>query len=181
MEIIETKFDKVKILVPKIFSDNRGYFLESYNMNSHSELGLNYNFIQDNESMSEYGVIRGLHFQTGQFAQTKLVRVIKGAIIDIMVDIQTNSPNYGESFSIELNSENKRQLLIPKGFAHGFSVISEKAIVLYKCDNYYNRKYEGQINPLCNKLNLDWQLPIDDIKMSDKDKNGPSFGEHIPH
>ena len=176
MIIKETKLKGCFIFEPKVFKDERGYFLESYNQKIFNELiGQNINFVQDNESFSSRGVLRGLHYQTGEFAQTKLVRVIKGKVLDIAVDIRKDSPTFGQHISVELSEENKIQLFIPKGFAHGFMVLSDTAIFSYKCDNFYNMESEGGIifsDPL---LNIDWRLPKDQLIVSEKDINLPNL------
>ena len=169
MPFIETNFSGLLVFEPRVFDDPRGYFFESYNENVFREQGLNFRWVQDNQSSSTYGVIRGLHFQVPPFAQTKLVRVLKGKILDVVVDLRRGSAMYGKSFTIELSAKNKRQLLIPKGFAHGFSVLSKKAEVLYKCDAFYNKESESGIiynDPL---LEIDWQIPAADAIISDKD------------
>ena len=178
MNKIETSIDGVYILEPIIHGDERGYFLESYNKSTHEKLGINYTWIQDNESFSSKGVLRGLHYQTGEHSQAKLVRVIEGEVIDIVVDIRDNSPHYGEHVAVKLSKENKRQLLIPRGFAHGFIVLSETALFSYKCDNIYHKDSEASMHPLCTNLNLDWGIQSDEMILSDKDKLGLSFGEH---
>ncbi|MCL4155184.1 UNVERIFIED_CONTAM: hypothetical protein GTU68_001411, partial [Idotea baltica] len=175
----ETAIEGVFVLEPVVHGDNRGYFLESYNKSTHEDLDLQYDFTQDNESFSSRGVLRGLHYQTGDNSQAKLLRVIKGEVKDIVVDIRQDSPFYGETVSVILSEENKRQLLIPRGFAHGFVVLSETALFSYKCDNFYNRESEGTINPLCPKLNLDWGIEGALIKLSEKDKMAPNFGSHL--
>jgi len=169
MILLETKFPDLLILEPRIYTDVRGFFYESYNQESLNELGIKYNFIQDNHSSSSYGVLRGLHYQNGSFAQTKLVRVVRGAVIDVVVDLRIGSPTYLQNFTIELNEENKRQLLIPKGFAHGFVVISEVADFLYKCDKYYNKASEGGLIFNDPTLAIEWGIPTQDIIVSEKD------------
>lgn len=170
MPFIKTEFPGLLIFEPKVFEDNRGYFYESYNQKLFSEEGIEINFVQDNQASSSYGVIRGLHFQKDPFAQTKLIRVLSGNIIDAVVDIRKGSPTYGTAFTIELSAENKKQLLVPKGFAHGYSVISPTAEVFYKCDEFYHKESEGGIawnDPL---LNIDWQIPPGKSVVSDKDQ-----------
>ena len=180
MNIVETGISGLFILEPRVFEDERGYFLETYNEEKLFPIVGKYNFVQDNESKSSKGVLRGLHYQTGEFAQAKLVRVIQGEVKDIVVDIREESPTYGKKYEIILNETNKKQFLIPRGFAHGFSVLSNTAIFSYKCDNFYNKASEGQINPLCNKLNLDWGIEdLSIVNISEKDKGGPNFGDHI--
>ncbi|MBR6814779.1 MAG: dTDP-4-dehydrorhamnose 3,5-epimerase [Alistipes sp.] len=174
MEIINTKLNGVFIIEPDVFGDDRGYFYESFNANKFKEkTGIEVNFVQDNESKSKYGVVRGLHFQKGDYAQTKLVHVAKGRILDIAVDIRKDSPTYGKHVAIELSDVNHRQLYISKGFAHGFSVLSEEAIFQYKCDNYYAPQSEGGILWNDPTIAIDWQIPITDIVLSEKDKNHP--------
>ena len=178
MDLIKTPIDDLLIIEPRIFSDERGYFFESYSKSKFDEAGLNYNFVQDNESMSSYGTIRGLHFQKGEFAQSKLVRVLDGKVLDVAVDLRPNSKTFGQYFSIELSGENKKQLLIPRGFAHGFSVLSETAIFAYKCDNIYNKNSEGSIIYNDETLNIDWQIPKEKEILSEKDKNAPTLQEY---
>lgn len=173
MPFIKTRFAGLLIFEPKVLGDERGYFFESYNQKVFSEEGLEINFIQDNQASSSFGVIRGLHYQLQPYAQTKLIRVLSGKIIDAVVDIRKNSPTYGTAYTIELSAENKRQLLVPKGFAHGYSVISETAEVFYKCDAFYNKESEGGIALNDPALSIDWQIPSASIKASEKDSNYP--------
>jgi dTDP-4-dehydrorhamnose 3,5-epimerase len=176
----ETHLQGCYIIEPKIFNDQRGYFFESFNQKTLIDLlGIELNFVQDNESLSTKGVLRGLHYQTGIHAQAKLVRVIKGTVLDIVVDIREESKTYGEQFSIELSEDNKKQLFIPKGFAHGFIVLSETAIFSYKCDNYYNKASEGGIIYNDKHLNIDWQLPEKQLIISEKDLELPTFENAI--
>lgn len=163
------------VFTPDVFQDSRGYFFEAYNQQLFLQQGITTVFVQDNQSKSSYGVIRGLHFQHAPFAQTKLVRVLEGLIRDVVVDLRRGSPAYGQSFSIELSSENHRQLYIPQGFAHGFSVLSESATVLYKCDAFYRKDREGGIN--CNdpELSIDWGIPEGRQLISEKDHLLPSL------
>ena len=170
MPFFDTGFHGLFIFEPTVFEDSRGYFFESFNARVFSEKGINTNFIQDNQSSSEYGVIRGLHFQLPPHAQSKLIRVISGSILDVGVDIREDSPTYGKVFTIELSATNKKQLYLPKGFAHGFSVLSEKAEVLYKCDALYNKQSEEGILFNDPSLNIDWQIPAARVKVSEKDK-----------
>lgn len=169
MPFIPTDIPGVLIFEPVVFADPRGYFFESYNENVFAKDGITTRFVQDNQSSSVYGVIRGLHFQNPPHAQAKLVRVLKGRILDVAVDIRKGSPTYGKVLSIELSAENKKQLYIPKGLAHGFSVLSETAEVLYKCDTFYNRESDGGIIYNDPALNIDWQIPADRAIISDKD------------
>jgi len=177
MEIIKTKIPDLYIIKPRIFEDNRGYFFESYNQKKFQDHNLNYTFVQDNESLSSYGTIRGLHYQLAPHAQTKLLRVISGKILDVVVDIRKNSPTFGQWESTELSEDNKLQFLVPKGFAHGFSVLSEKAIVFYKCDSLYNPESERGINFRDPSLNIDWKIKPEKANVSPKDKILPEFAE----
>lgn len=178
MEIIKTALEGVVIIRPKIFGDARGYFFESFNQKGFTEkvLGIEYNpddrtlFVQDNESKSSYGVVRGLHFQKPPYAQAKLIRVIKGKVLDVAVDIRKGSPTYGKHVAVELSGENHEQLYIPRGFAHGFSVLSEEVILQYKCDNLYAPQAEGAIIWNDPDLAIDWKLDAEDVLLSEKDK-----------
>lgn len=169
MEVQSLEISGLKIINPDIFKDSRGYFFESFNLKKYKKNGLNLSFVQDNESNSSYGVIRGLHFQTGEFAQGKLVRVVKGKVLDVAVDIRVGSPTFGKYFSIMLNSENKLQFWIPPGFAHGYSVLSEEAIFHYKCTNYYSKEHEVGIIYNDPQLAIDWK--IENPVLSEKDLN----------
>ncbi len=180
MKVIETGFEGLLVFEPSVYADDRGYFFESYNANTWKNNGVEYLFVQDNESKSQYGTIRGLHYQINPNAQTKLVRCTKGKVIDIVVDIRPDQPTYGQSFSIILSNKKKNQLLIPRGFAHGFATLSKTAVFNYKCDNFYNKASERSIHPLDKSLTLDWNIPEDKIILSDKDKESPIFGEHHP-
>ena len=178
MIVEETKLKGCFILEPTVFKDSRGYFFESFNQQKFNEsIGLNINFIQDNESFSVNGTLRGLHYQKGEFAQAKLVRVIKGNVLDIAVDIRKESPTFGEHISLELSEENKKQLFIPRGFAHGFIVLSDTAIFSYKCDNFYNNESEGGIIYNDKDLNIDWKLDESELIFSEKDLELPWFKE----
>jgi len=157
------------VFEPRVFEDSRGHFFESYNAGTFLQQGIRLQFVQDNQSKSTYGVIRGLHFQNHPHAQAKLVRAIIGTILDVAVDIRVGSPTYGKVFSVELSAENKKQLMIPAGFAHGFSVLSDIAEVLYKCDNYYNKESEGGIIYNDPELDIDWKIPADKAIVSEKD------------
>ena len=157
------------VFEPKIFEDSRGYFFESYNQQAFAAEGVDIKFVQDNQAKSSYGVIRGLHYQLNPYAQTKLVRTLQGSILDVVVDIRKGSPAYGKVFSIELSAENKKQLLVPKGFAHGYSVLSETSVVMYKCDGFYNKQSEGGILYSDPKLAIDWKIPADKAIVSEKD------------
>ena len=177
MEIIKTDFQDLIIIKPQVFEDTRGYFFESYNKEKLSDLLGNIQFVQDNQSKSTKGTIRGLHYQLAPYAQAKLIRVLEGKILDVVVDLRKKSPSYGKSFSIELSDENKKQLFIPQGFAHGFSVLSETATVFYKTDQFYNPESERGINFNDTDLNIDWQIDINQANVSTKDKVLPSFKE----
>lgn len=170
MPFITTDIPDLLVFEPKVFADSRGYFFESYSEKIFEQQGLNIRFVQDNQSSSSYGVIRGLHYQLNPHAQTKLVRVLVGKILDVAVDVRNGSPTYGKYFSIELSDENKKQLLVPKGFAHGFSVLSERAVVMYKCDGFYNKESEGGFRFDDPFLNIDWRVPHDKAIISDKDQ-----------
>jgi len=176
MKIIETDIEDVVIIEPKIYSDSRGYFFESFSENQFSKV-VETKFVQDNESKSSFGVLRGLHFQNPPYAQSKLVRVIKGRVLDVAVDIRKASPTYGKHVAVELNEENKLQFFVPRGFAHGFVVLSEEVIFQYKCDNYYNPQAEGAILWNDPMLAIDWILSDDQITLSEKDKNNRCFDE----
>lgn len=169
MPFINTDIPDLKIFEPAVFGDNRGAFFESYNYKTFLDAGINAVFVQDNQSESAYGVVRGLHYQRGEYAQSKLIRVLEGVIYDVAVDLRKDSPTYQQSFCIELSAENKKQLYVPKGFAHGFSVLSEKAVVMYKCDQFYNKESEGGIIYNDPSLNIDWKVPADKMIVSEKD------------
>jgi dTDP-4-dehydrorhamnose 3,5-epimerase len=172
-----TDIPGVLVFEPTVFEDSRGYFFESYNEKSFKESGIDLRFVQDNQSSSMYGVIRGLHYQLPPYAQAKLVRVLQGRILDVAVDIRKGSPYYGRSFCIELSAGNKKQLFIPIGFAHGFSVLSEKAEVFYKCDALYNKESDAGICFNDPSLKIDWKIPANKIIVSDKDKMLPALAE----
>lgn len=169
MPFTETEIPDLLIYEPRVFDDSRGYFFESYNAGTFEQQGLRFPFVQDNQARSTYGVLRGLHFQREPYAQTKLVRALEGSILDVVVDIRKGSPTYGKVFTIELSAKNKLQLLVPKGFAHGYSVLSETAEVMYKCDNFYNKSSEGGIVYNDPALNIDWGFDLKDAVVSDKD------------
>lgn len=175
MPFTTTIFPGLIYFEPKVFGDHRGYFFESYNQKAFAEENIQINFIQDNQASSTFGVIRGLHFQLDPYSQTKLIRVLSGRIIDAVVDLRKNSPTYGKAYTMELSADNKRQLLVPKGFAHGYSVISETAEVFYKCDTFYNKESEGGISWNDPALNIDWQIPAESVKVSEKDSIYPTF------
>ena len=175
MNIIETHISDVLIFEPKVFGDSRGYFMESFRDDIFKKHVGNVRFVQDNESFSEYGVLRGLHFQKPPFTQSKLVRVIQGEVLDVAVDIRLGSPAFGKHVAVKLSGENKKQLWVPKGFAHGFVVLSKTALFSYKCDNYYAPEYDGGIAWNDPEIDIDWMLPEGDISLSNKDKNHPSL------
>jgi dTDP-4-dehydrorhamnose 3,5-epimerase len=177
MNIEKTFIQDLIIITPRIFDDSRGYFFESYNQDQFQENGIQYQFIQDNQSFSKRGVIRGLHLQINPFAQAKLVRVLEGEILDVAVDLRKNSPTYGQHFSVVLSSENKKQLMIPHGFAHGFSVLSETASVMYKIDQLYNKESERGIRYDDPTLAIDWQLDANEVIVSEKDLILPGFNK----
>ena len=170
INVIKTDIEGVLIIEPKVFGDARGYFLESFNAKEFAEkTGLYINFVQDNESMSTYGVMRGLHFQNPPYTQSKLVRCVKGAVLDVAVDIRKGSPTYGKHVAVELTEDNHRQFFVPRGFAHGFAVLSETVVFQYKCDNFYSPQADGGISILDESLEIDWRIPTDKAILSDKD------------
>lgn len=174
MEVIKTAIEDVVIIEPRVFGDARGYFFESFNAKEFAEkTGIQVVFVQDNESLSHYGVLRGLHYQQPPFAQSKLVRVVKGCVLDVAVDIRKGSPTYGQHVAVELSAENHRQFYMPKGIAHGFSVLSDEVIFQYKCDDFYAPQSEGAIAWDDPDLAIDWQLPVDKIILSEKDRHHP--------
>lgn len=178
MEIIQTNLKGCFILKPNIYTDNRGHFFESFNEARFNALtGQNVRFVQDNQSFSTYGVLRGLHFQQGEHSQAKLVRVLKGEVLDVAVDIRPSSATFGQHIAVHLSSENKKQLFIPRGFAHGFVVLSKEAEFFYKCDNYYNKAAEGGLIYNDPELNINWQIPTADLLVSEKDKELSSLCE----
>ncbi len=180
MNFTKTELEGVYILTPRVFKDTRGYFFESYNKKEFEEHGLFYDFVQDNQSFSTYGTIRGLHFQKGSSAQAKLVRVIEGEVLDVAVDIRKNSPTYGKHVAVHLSAENGQQLLIPRGFAHGFSVLSETAIFAYKCDNFYDKSQEGGLCVLDEDLNIDWKIDMTKQNILERDLNHPKLKDLEP-
>jgi dTDP-4-dehydrorhamnose 3,5-epimerase len=179
MPFIKTDLPGLLIFEPAVHKDDRGYFFESYNEKLFSVEGINIKFVQDNQARSTYGVIRGMHYQLNPFAQTKLIRALSGAIIDAVVDLRKDSPTFGKSFSIELSAENKKQLLVPQGFAHGYSVISETAEVLYKVDQFYNKESEGGLLFNDPALNIDWKIPADKQIVAEKDLRHPGLMNSI--
>lgn len=173
MNIIKTPIEGLLIIEPRVFTDQRGYFIETYNEKRYRDAGITAQFVQDNQSCSTYGVVRGLHFQRPPYAQAKLVCCTRGRVLDVAVDLRKDSPTYGQWFSVELNEENHRQFFIPKGFAHGFSVLSETAIFTYKCDDFYHPEADGGILLSDPALGIDWQIPEEMRIISDKDTKHP--------
>lgn len=178
MEITPTGIDGLFVLSPKVWGDHRGYFYEAYNKTLLADAGITNQFVQDNQARSTYGVLRGLHYQIGQYAQAKLVRVLEGVVLDVVVDLREHSASYGQSYSIELSAENKKQLMIPRGFAHGYVVLSDTAEFFYKCDNVYNKESEGGLIYNDPQLQIDWRIDTKDAKLSEKDLKLPTFGNH---
>ena len=176
-EVIKTDIEGVFIIQPKVFGDSRGYFMESYSMRDFNEQVADINFVQDNESMSTYGVMRGLHFQRPPYAQSKLVRCVKGKVIDVAVDIRKGSPTYGKHVAVELSEDNHRQFFIPQGFAHGFAVLSNEAIYQYKCDNFSHPEADGGICITDQTLGTDWKIPLSEALLSEKDKKHPLLAD----
>lgn len=180
MNVINTEIEGVKIIEPRIFGDARGYFFESFNSKDFAEqMGIQVNFVQDNESKSRYGVVRGLHFQKPPYAQSKLVRVVSGRVLDVAVDIRHGSPTYGRHVAVELTGENHRQFFLPKGMAHGFAVLSDEVVFQYKCDEYYNPQSEGAIAWDDPVLAIDWRLTKADVVLSEKDSHHPGFTDFV--
>lgn len=178
MKIIETEIQGLFIIEPDVYGDSRGYFFESFNKRRFEEqTGISVDFVQDNESRSAYGIVRGLHFQKPPHAQAKLVRVVSGRVLDVAVDLREGSPTYGRHVAVELSGENHRQMFIPKGFAHGFSVLSEEAVFQYKCDDYYAPETEGAVAWDDPDLAIDWHVPAEDIRLSEKDRKHPRLAE----
>lgn len=173
MNVIRTDIEGLAVIEPRIFNDSRGYFFESFSERDFCEQVAQVKFVQDNESKSSYGVIRGLHFQKPPYAQAKLVRVVKGKVLDVAVDLRAGSPTYGKHFSVELSDENHRQFFIPRGFAHGFSVLSDEVVFQYKCDNYYAPQSEGSVIWNDPDLAIDWGVPRDKAVLSEKDSGNP--------
>ena len=171
MEVIKTDIEGLVIIEPKVFKDARGYFFESFSQREFEEKVRKVNFVQDNESMSSYGVMRGLHFQRPPYTQSKLVRCVKGRVLDVAVDIRKGSPTYGKHVAVELSEDNHRQFFVPRGFAHGFAVFSDVAIFQYKCDNFYAPQADGGISIMDDTLGIDWQIPMEQALLSEKDIN----------
>ena len=178
MEVLKTAIEGLLIIEPTVFGDSRGYFFESYNKQRFKdETGLDIDFVQDNESMSSYGVMRGLHFQRPPFTQSKLVRCVRGKVLDVAVDIRKGSPTYGQHVAVELTEDNHRQFFVPRGFAHGFAVLSQTAVFQYKCDNFYAPQADGGISIKDDTLGIDWQIPMDKAILSDKDLKHPNLAD----
>ena len=173
MQVIKTDIEGVVIIEPKVFGDHRGYFFESFSERDFNAQVREVKFVQDNESKSCYGVLRGLHFQKPPHCQSKLVRVVKGAVLDVAVDIRKGSPTFGKHVAVELTEENHRQLFIPRGFAHGFAVLSDEAVFQYKCDNYYAPQSEGSVLWNDPDIGIEWGIPSEDVMLSEKDRNAP--------
>ncbi len=179
MPFLETEIPGLKIFEPKVWTDERGYFFEAYNANTFHEAGITAQFVQDNQARSVRGVLRGLHYQIEPFAQAKLVRVIEGEVLDIVVDIRADSPTHGQWYGIRLSAENKRQLFVPRGFAHGYVVLSETAEFFYKCDNFYSKAHERGIRWDDPTLKIDWEIDPIEVVLSEKDQLLPDFGAHL--
>ncbi len=177
MNVIKTDIEGVVVIEPRVFDDARGYFFESYSKRRFDEAVRPVEFVQDNESMSTRGVIRGLHFQRPPFSQSKLVRCVRGAVLDVVVDIRRGSPTYGRHIAVELTGENRRQLFVPRGFAHGFAVLSDEAVFQYKCDNYYHPESEGGISIADHSLGIDWRIDPAEAILSEKDLRNPMFSD----
>lgn len=177
MEAIKTNIDGVFIIEPRVFNDARGHFFESYSERDFNAQVREIHFVQDNESKSSYGVMRGLHFQRPPFTQSKLVRCVKGAVLDVAVDIRKGSPTYGQHVAVELTEDNHRQFFVPRGFAHGFSVLSEEAVFQYKCDNFYHPEADGGISILDTSLGIDWRIPTNKAILSEKDTKHPLLAD----
>lgn len=180
MPFIETPVSGLLVFEPKVHRDERGYFFESYNAHTFKSAGIDTAFVQDNQARSTYGVLRGLHYQCGEHAQAKLVRVLEGEVLDIAVDLRAGSPTYGQWYSVLLSAENQKQLFVPRGFAHGYVVLSPTAEFFYKCDNFYHKASEGGIRFDDPVLGIDWGLPARDVLLSEKDGQLPTFGNHLP-
>lgn len=177
MKVLKTAIEGLLIIEPTVFGDSRGYFFESFSQREFEEKVRKINFVQDNESMSSYGVMRGLHFQRPPFTQSKLVRCVRGKVLDVAVDIRKGSPTYGQHVTVELTEDNHRQFFVPRGFAHGFAVLSQTAVFQYKCDNFYSPQADGGINIKDDTLGIDWQIPMDRAILSDKDLKNPNLAD----
>jgi dTDP-4-dehydrorhamnose 3,5-epimerase len=178
MQVVTTPIEDLVVLEPKVWKDTRGFFFECYNKNTFRELGVDLEFLQDNQSFSSKGVLRGLHFQKPPYAQVKLVQVLRGEVIDVVVDLRLQKPTFGKHYKIHLSADNKKQLLVPAGFAHGFLVVSEYAHVLYKCSQFYNAQFESGIRFDDPEFNIQWELPTDQLIISEKDLRQPSFADY---
>ncbi len=178
MKFIQTTLEGVLILEPIVYKDSRGYFYESWNQKAFEDAGFHYTWVQDNQSKSAYGTVRGIHYQKGKYAQARLVRALQGRVLDVAVDLRKGSPTYGQHVAVELSEDNHRQLLIPRGFGHGFSVLSETAVFAYKCDNGYAPQSEGSINFADKTLNIDWQIDMGKVLLSEKDTKAQSFEQY---
>ena len=176
---IKTEIEGLVVFEPKVWEDERGYFYESYNLNVFAEAGMKTAFVQDNQARSTRGVLRGLHYQTGEYAQAKLVRVIEGEVLDVAVDLRKESKTYGQWYSIRLSAENKKQLFVPRGLAHGYLVLSETAEFAYKCDNFYSKAHEGGVIYNDSTLNIDWEMAAEHFVISEKDTVLPKFEDHV--
>ena len=177
MEVIKTEIEGVVIIEPRIFKDERGYFYESFSQREFEEKVCRTTFVQDNQSKSSYGVLRGLHFQKPPYCQSKLVRCIKGAVLDVAVDIRKGSPTFGKYVAVELSEDNHRQFFVPRGFAHGFAVLTPEAVFQYKCDNFYNKESEGSVAWNDQELAIDWRIPADKVLLSEKDKQSKNIAD----
>lgn len=175
---LDTGIPDLKVFEPKVWKDERGYFFEAYNETTFRATGIDAHFVQDNQARSTFGVLRGLHYQIEPFAQAKLVRVTEGEVLDVAVDIRVNSPTYGKWYAVRLSAENKRQLFVPRGFAHGYVVLSETAEFFYKCDNFYSKAHEGGIRYDDATLGIDWEIELEEVILSEKDAVLPGFGAH---
>ncbi len=178
MPFTATKFPGVQIFTPQVHGDHRGYFFEGYNRKTFQEGGIHANFVQDNQARSSYGVVRALHYQVAPYAQAKLVRVLQGEVLDVILDLREDQPTFGQWMSIHLSSENKKQMFVPRGFAHGYIVLSETAEFFYKCDNYYSKAHEGGVRYDDPSLNIDWEVPREKIIANGRDQSWPLFGAH---
>ncbi len=178
MPFIPTPIPGLLVFEPQVWADERGYFFEAFNAQTFKAAGIEANFVQDNQARSTFGVLRGLHYQLDSFAQAKLVRVLEGEVLDVVVDIRPQSPTYGQSYSIRLSAENKKQLFVPRGFAHGYVVLSPTAEFFYKCDNFYSKAHEGGIHYNDPQLQIDWEIDLNEAILSEKDQVLPYFGEH---
>ena len=177
MEVIKTEIEGVVFIEPRIFKDDRGYFYESFSQREFEEKVCRTTFVQDNQSKSSYGVVRGLHFQKPPYSQSKLVRCIKGAVLDVAVDIRKGSPTFGKYVAVELTEDNHRQFFVPRGFAHGFAVLSDEAVFQYKCDNFYNKESEGSVAWNDPELAIDWRIPAEKVLLSEKDKQSKTISD----